>query len=102
MGEESSQDRTTEVTAGLTGTVTSTDGGVLPGVVIDAVHGPTGTTYQTLTVASGNYRIAGMRAGGPYTVTASLDGLNPQTKGDVYLELGEYKTLDFELSLASN
>ena len=45
----------------LSGTVTDTTGGVLPGVVVRAVHEASGNTFETVTDAAGGYRLAGSR-----------------------------------------
>jgi hypothetical protein len=66
-----------QVTTGsITGTVKDSHGEPLAGAVIIATHTPTGTNYQTLADASGNYNIANMRIGGPYTVTVNLLGFH--------------------------
>ena len=88
-------------TASMAGVVKDTQGGVLPGVLITAVHVPSGTTYTIVTQADGRFFIPGMRIGGPYKVTASLSGFNPETKDDLTLTLGEAQDLDFALKLAT-
>jgi hypothetical protein len=75
-------------TAGITGTVTDQQGGVVPGVTITAVHEPSGTNYETVTQGDGRYNIPGMRVGGPYTVTATLPGFRSEVRTDVTLSLG--------------
>jgi hypothetical protein len=66
-----------QVTTGsITGTVKDSHGEPLAGAVIIATHTPTGTNYQALADASGNYNIANMRVGGPYTVTIRLIGFH--------------------------
>src|SRR5262245_13885980 len=41
----------------LTGTVSDTTGGVLPGVVVHAVHVATGNAFETVTDERGSYRV---------------------------------------------
>ncbi|MBI2835767.1 MAG: carboxypeptidase regulatory-like domain-containing protein, partial [Acidobacteria bacterium] len=53
----------TVTTGGLTGTVVDQQGGVLPGATIAAVHGPTGTTYDSATETDGRFTIPNMRVG---------------------------------------
>ena len=62
-------------TGTITGTVTAkADGSLLPGVSLRAVHEPTGTAYSSFTREDGTYSIFNVRVGGPYRVTAALDG----------------------------
>ena len=88
-------------TSSMAGIVKDTQGGVLPGVLITAVHGPSGTTYTIITQTAGRFFIPGMRVGGPYKVTASLSGFNPETKDGLTLTLGEAQDLEFSLKLAT-
>jgi hypothetical protein len=39
------------------GTVTDTTGGVLPGVVVTAVHEASGNSFETVTDSAGGYRV---------------------------------------------
>jgi hypothetical protein len=43
--------------ATITGTVTDTSGGVLPGVTITIIHEETGNTFEAVTDAQGQFRI---------------------------------------------
>lgn len=88
-------------TGSMTGTVTDQEGGVLPGVVVEAVHVPTGTRYTTVTRADGRYAMLNMRVGGPYTLKASLDGFRPEEKTDLFVKLGEDLNVDFQLQLGA-
>jgi len=89
-------------TGSLTGSVTAAeDGSALPGVVIEAVHQPTGTRYSTVSRANGRWTILNVRAGGPYTVSANLDGFKPQEAGDIIVQLSETTAVNFELQLAT-
>jgi len=58
--------------ATVTGTVTDTTGGVLPGVTIKGVNEASGNSFETVTDARGAYRLA-VRIGG-YQITATLAG----------------------------
>ena len=68
----------------LSGTVTDTTGGVLPGVVVTAVHEASGNSFETVTDSAGGYRVlgadrhvsdstgaAGLRAAGTYRPAAA-------------------------------
>jgi Carboxypeptidase regulatory-like domain/TonB-dependent Receptor Plug Domain len=88
-------------TGNLSGTVTDPQGGVLPGVTVTATHEPTGTKYEGVTTAEGRFQMPAVRVGGPYTVTAALSGFRDKTESDVTVGLGEARTVDFKLSLAT-
>jgi hypothetical protein len=89
-------------TGSLSGTVAAKeDGAALPGAQVTAVHVPTATRYNSLTGADGRFRIVNVRVGGPYTVSAALDGFHTQEATDVNVRLGEDTFLNFSLQLAS-
>jgi len=89
-------------TGAISGTVVAAeDGSALPGVAVEAIHEPTATRYTGITLANGQFRIQGVRVGGPYTVRAALDSFAPQEKTDVFVALGETVNLRFELQLAT-
>src|SRR5688572_19525065 len=62
----------TLTTGTLSGVITDQQGGVLPGVAVVAVHEPTGTRYEAISVSDGRFYIPNVRPGGPYTITATL------------------------------
>jgi outer membrane receptor protein involved in Fe transport len=80
-----------QVTTGnITGMVTTkNDNSALPGVTVEAVHVPTATTYTGITVGNGRYTIPNVRVGGPYTVTAKLEGFKTTSQRDIQVRLGE-------------
>ncbi|MGD2115890.1 MAG: TonB-dependent receptor [Acidobacteriota bacterium] len=87
-------------TGALAGHVTAAeDGSALPGVVVEAVHQPTGTRYSTVSRADGRWSILNVRVGGPYELRATLTGFQPQEVGDVFVKLGESVSVDFTLQL---
>jgi len=88
-------------TAAITGVVKDAQGAVIPGATIQAVHEPSGTTYNGLTQGDGRYTIGGMRVGGPYKVTAELSGFNTEERTDVTLSLGVTQDVDFSLKIAA-
>ncbi len=85
-------------TSALKGKIIDQNGESLPGANVVATHEPTGTTYGTSTNAKGNYFLANMRVGGPYTVKVTFVGYQPVTQEDVTLNLGETRNINFELS----
>jgi outer membrane receptor for ferrienterochelin and colicin len=88
-------------TGSLTGFVKAADGSALPGVTIEAVHTPTGTHYSDVTGADGRYTIPNVRVGGPYTITATLEGFKPTTLNGVNVNLGVASEQTVTLQLAS-
>jgi hypothetical protein len=92
-----------QVTTGnIAGTVTAkSDGSALPGVTVEAVHTPTGTHYQAVSGANGRYTIPNARVGGPYTLTATLEGFKPTTVRDVQVRLGETAEVPVAMQLAA-
>lgn len=63
-----------------------------------AIHTPSGSTYGTVTNASGYYAIQGMRVGGPYEVQVSYVGYESNKQEDLFLTLGNPSIINFELS----
>jgi hypothetical protein len=87
-------------TGNISGTVVSgTD--ALPGVTIEAVHTPTGTRYDTVSGANGRFLIPNVRVGGPYTVTANLEGFRPGEAKSVQVPLGSTVEVDIKMALAT-
>lgn len=88
-------------TGAISGRVTDSQGGALPGVTVTAVHVPTGTRYVVVTRADGSYQVLNVRVGGPYTLTASLEGFTTQEKTDLFVQLGTDLEVDFGLDLGT-
>jgi outer membrane receptor for ferrienterochelin and colicin len=90
-----------QVTTGnISGTV-SAQGDALPGVTIEAVHTPTGTQYSTVSGANGRYLIPNVRVGGPYRLTATLEGFRAATIADVQVGLGTAAEVPIAMQLAA-
>ncbi|HUR79739.1 MAG TPA: carboxypeptidase regulatory-like domain-containing protein [Thermoanaerobaculia bacterium] len=87
-------------TGNIAGSVLSgTD--ALPGVTIEAVHTPTGTRYDTVSAANGRFLIPNVRVGGPYTITASLEGFRPGEAKNVQVGLGQTAEVAMKMALAT-
>ncbi|MFN7915974.1 MAG: carboxypeptidase regulatory-like domain-containing protein [Vicinamibacterales bacterium] len=88
-------------TAAVTGVVKDSQGAVVPGATIVAVHEPSGTTYTGVSQGDGRYNIPGMRVGGPYKITAELQGFGTEEKTNITLNLGVTTDIVFDLKLAT-
>src|ERR1043166_6933911 len=81
--------------ATLSGTVTDTTGGVLPGVTITAVHEATGNTFVAVTDEAGGFRLP-VRTG-VHRITAELPGFASVTRS-VDLLVRQTAVLNLQLS----
>ena len=90
----------TVTTGSIAGTVSDSQGGVLPGATVTAVHVPTGTSYEAVTGTDGRFSILNVRVG-PYTLSAAMSGFKDQKQENVEVPLGQERTVDFKLQLAS-
>src|SRR6266566_8455220 len=81
--------------ATLTGTVSDSTGGVLPGVTITALHQATGNTFVAVTDENGAYRIP-VRIGG-YRITADLPGFASVARA-LELVVGQQATLNLQMA----
>ncbi|TWR31026.1 TonB-dependent receptor [Mucilaginibacter pallidiroseus] len=81
----------------MSGTIKDAKGETLIGATVRATHGPSGTNYAIATNNDGRFSIANMRVGGPYTVTVSYIGYQPQTFSNVTLSLGQTYQLNVTL-----
>ena len=83
--------------ATITGTVTDSTGGVLPGVTVTAVHEATGNTYVAVSDELGIYRMPA-RVGG-YRLTAELSGFTTATRSGVNLLLGQTANIPLQMAV---
>ena len=84
-------------TAALAGVVTGEDAIGLARVNVLALHVPSGTQYRALTTTLGAYNLPNLRVGGPYRLTVTLLGYEPQTRDSVFLDLGQTLRHDFRM-----
>ena len=88
------------VTSGaLSGVVLDPNGDPIPGASVVAELLTTGTRYETVTDASGRFKLVNTRAGGPYQVTVSREGLRTQEVGNLFVTLGETTNITVSMSL---
>jgi len=76
-----------------------TDQSALPGVMVEAIHVPTGTRYAAVSQNNGRFGMQNLRVGGPYTVTATIPGFRTQKIEGLSVALGETRDVSFELVL---
>ena len=81
--------------ATLTGVITDTTGGVLPGVTIKAVNEDSGNSFEAVTDGRGAYRLA-VRIGN-YQITATLVGFTLVTRR-LELQVGQTTVLNLQMA----
>ena len=84
--------------ASITGVVRDTSGGVLPGVTVVAVNVGTGVTQQTLTGASGDWRLAALPTG-TYEVVFELDGFKKLVRSGISVEAAVTRSVPVRLEI---
>src|SRR5688500_12492902 len=72
-------------TGAIAGVVTDPRQHPIPGATVVALHEPSGSKYEAVTRADRTLSLPGMRIGGPYTVTVSTAGFQPQVTKEVFL-----------------
>jgi hypothetical protein len=82
--------------ATLTGTVTDSTGGVLPGVTVTAVNDATGNTFSAVTDERGIYRMP-VRVG-TYQITVELSGFTTVNRTGVQLLVGQIAAVNIQMS----
>ncbi|MGH7711929.1 MAG: carboxypeptidase-like regulatory domain-containing protein, partial [Gemmatimonadaceae bacterium] len=84
-------------TAALHGVVTGEDGVAISRANVLALHVSSGTQYRALSTTLGAYNLPNLRVGGPYRLTVTLLGYEPQTRDSLFLDLGQTLRHDFRL-----
>ena len=84
----------------LTGTVTDSQGGVLPGVTVTAKSPALIGTRSVVSEADGKYSLPALPSG-EYEVTFELGGFQSFTRGNLKLGLGQILTVDAQLRVAA-
>ena len=82
--------------AALSGSVSDTTGGALPGVAVRAVHEASGNSFEAVTDERGDYRLA-VRIGA-YRLTAELAGFAPVTR-TVTLLVGQQGVVNLQMAV---
>lgn len=84
-------------TSAVAGTVTGSAGQPLTAVQVSVTDTRTGVTSGGLTNTSGQYFVAHLQPGGPYTVRAQILGYREEIRQDVRLTLSQTSRVDFQL-----
>ena len=84
-------------TSSMSGRVTD-EVGPVAGATVLAVHQPTGSQFYAITDAKGYYRLNGITAGGPYTVTVACMGYADNVFTDISVALSDNLVLDTVLA----
>lgn len=101
LGQASTLSAQTVTTGAIGGVVVDTQGGVIAGVTVTAIHQPTGTMYEAVSGDDGRFAMVNVRVGGPYQVTARLSGFRAQQTAGIDVALGEERQVNFTLPLAT-
>src|SRR3954471_23418110 len=80
----------------ISGTVADATGGVLPGVVVHAVHQATGNSFEAVTDTTGTYRMP-VRVGA-YEITAEIAGFATVTRRGLELLAGQQAAVNLQMS----
>ncbi len=84
--------------ATLSGAITDTTGGALPGVTITATHEASGNVFTAVTDGRGEYRIP-LRVG-TYRLTVDLSGFNTVNRTGLELLLGQLAVVNLQMAPA--
>ncbi|MEZ5928013.1 MAG: TonB-dependent receptor [Parvularculaceae bacterium] len=84
--------------ASIRGTVVDANGAPVSGAQVTITHKPSGTSGSASTTGTGTFFEGGLRVGGPYSVTITAPGYEPQTVEGVYLDPGETERLVVNLA----
>ena len=85
--------------ATLSGTVTDSTGGVLPGVVVRAVHEASGNSFEAVTDGSGTFRLE-VRVGA-YRILAELAGFTTVNRTGLELLVGQQAVITLQMTPAT-
>ncbi len=83
--------------AAVSGRILDEAGAPIANASVEIIHAPSGGRKVVATDADGRFVSRGLRVGGPYSVTATKDGLEATSKNDVYLVLAEISTVNLTM-----
>src|SRR5687767_5764239 len=82
--------------ATITGTVTDTTGGVLPGVTVAVVHEASGISFEAVTDERGIFRMPARI--GNYRITATLAGFADAVRTGLPVAVGQVVTINLQMA----
>ncbi len=85
-------------TSSISGKITDSNKGTLPGATVVATHTPSGSQYYAVADANGTYRLLNIRPGGPYTIEVRMVGFQTVKQEGIVATLGETKILNVRLN----
>jgi len=87
-------------TSSITGAVTDSAGGVIPGATVVVTNNATGAKSEAVTSANGTYSVAALQAG-TYTVSATLTGFKIAQNANVRVAIGVPATVNLMLEVGA-
>ena len=88
----------TATTGVVSGIITDSTGGVLPGVAIVLIDENTGASRETVSTDSGHYSFISVLPG-RYRITATLQGFQQTLISDVVVEVNKILSVDVKLAV---
>jgi len=86
-------------TSAIGGRISGSDGKPAAGVTVTVLHVESGSASNVFTDAEGRYIARGLRAGGPYTITITKNGIS-EKRENVFVEVAETAAIDATLGQA--
>ena len=85
--------------ATISGVISDSTGGVLPGVVVTAVHEASGNSFETVTDSAGAFRLS-VRIG-TYRIRLDLPGFATLERTGIQIQVGQQATLNLQMAPAT-
>src|SRR5262245_43164456 len=85
---------------GITGRITDSSGGRMPGVTVTATNAETNVASTTTTNGEGDYAILFLNPG-PYNVSAELQGFKKAVRQNLEVRVGEKLGVDLTMSVGA-
>ena len=87
-----------QVSAGVSGTVTDPSGATIAAAVVTAKNSGTGATRETVTDDAGHYRLLSLPLG-EYEIDIKKPGFTEKLRKGIYLTVGQEATVDANLTV---